>query len=70
LKTYTTVSGDKWDIIAHNHYGSSKHVAALIAANIGHKDTFIFSAGVTLVIPDMQTAVTPATLPPWKRVNG
>lgn len=65
-KTYTTVSGDEWDMIAKRELGGERYAGALMAANPAYINTAIFSAGVRLVIPDIKEAI-PATLPPWKR---
>ena len=45
---YTTKSGDTWDVIAKEVYGSEYHADALMAANPEHIDTFRFSAGGVL----------------------
>ena len=37
---YTTKSGDTWDVIAKEVYGSEYHADALMAANPEHIDTF------------------------------
>lgn len=66
--TYTTISGDRWDVIAYKVMGSEAYTNKLIEANKQHRNTFIFPAGVVLTIPDAQPAV-PVELPPWKRVN-
>lgn len=65
-KTYTTALGDMWDMIAKQELGSEMHTDALIKANIQHRHTFIFSAGVVLTIPAVAVK-TPDSLPPWKR---
>lgn len=65
-KTYITTSGDMWDMIARRELGSEMHTDALMKANIKHRNTFIFPAGVVLTIPAV-TVKTPDTLPPWKR---
>ena len=62
---YTTKSGDTWDVIAKEVYGSEYHAAALMAANPEHIDTFCFSAGVVLKTPTVEDARA-GTLPPWK----
>ena len=36
---YTTKSGDTWDVIAKEVYGSEYHADALMAANPEHIDT-------------------------------
>ena len=65
-KTYITTSGDMWDLIAKKTLGSEMQTDALIRANKEHRNTFIFSAGVELVIPHIPIK-PPASLPPWKR---
>lgn len=67
---YTTIQGDKWDSIAYKVYGDTKFTDVLIEANIEHRDIFIFSAGVVLDIPEVETRITSDDLPPWKRVSG
>ena len=66
LKTYTTISGDMWDLIAKKTLGNEMQTDALIKANIKHRDIFVFPAGVTLTIPDLPVKL-PDSLPPWKR---
>lgn len=68
-KIYTTISGDMWDMIAKKTVGNEMQTDALIKANIRHRHTFIFSAGVVLTIPDIPVK-TPDSLPPWKRRSG
>ncbi|MGI6436412.1 MAG: tail protein X [Syntrophomonadaceae bacterium] len=64
--TYSTQQGDTWDLVALRTLGSEKYMTVLMEANNKHRETVIFSAGVKLVIPDIDTPI-PATLPPWKR---
>lgn len=69
MKTYITVQGDMWDSIAHSQLGSVKYTDALMNANTQYRKVYIFSAGVKLVIPDVETTSTIDTLPPWKQVR-
>jgi phage tail protein X len=69
MRTYTTVQGDMWDLIAYKVLGSESYMAELIDANPAHRETVIFPANVQLVIPDVNTTQTPSALPPWKRGN-
>jgi phage tail protein X len=62
---YTTVQGDSWDLIAYKVYGDSYQMDALLRANPEHRATLRFSAGVEIVCPDVEIAVS-STLPPWK----
>lgn len=65
-KEYVTTQGDMWDGIAKKTLGSEYYMTELIDANQEHRETVVFSAGVTLVIPEVSTP-TPQNLPPWKR---
>lgn len=65
-KTYRTISGDTWDIVALTQMGSEMYTDKLIQANTEHRQTVVFPAGVVLIIPDVKAAA-PAELPPWKR---
>lgn len=64
--TYTTVSGDTWDIVAYKAYGNEMYMDAIIKANIEYKDTYIFPAGVVLTLPEIELTVS-ESLPPWKQ---
>ncbi len=66
MNTYMTIQGDTWDIIALKTMGNEAEMGKLITANIEHADTMLFSAGVKLVIPDVEIP-TDELLPPWKR---
>ena len=65
-KTYLTVSGDMWDMIAKKTLGSEMRADALIKANIKYRHIFIFPANIRLTIPDAP-ARPAGGLPPWKR---
>ena len=64
--TYTTVSGDTWDIVAYKAYGNEMYMDTLIKANIEYKDTYIFPAGVVLTLAEIELTVS-ESLPPWKQ---
>lgn len=64
--TYTTISGDTWDIVAYKVYGNEMYMDKLLKANLEHKDTYIFPAGVVLSLPEMDLEI-PQSLPPWKQ---
>lgn len=68
-KTYTTIQGDMWDSIAYSQLGDVKYTDLLMKANTKYRKVYIFSAGIELVIPDIETSVTGLNLPPWKQVN-
>ncbi len=69
MKTYTTVSLDTWDVIAKKLYGTEVLMDRLIRANLEHRKTVFFSAGIVLKVPDVDTgsAELAENLPPWKR---
>jgi hypothetical protein len=50
-KTYSTVSGDLWDLIAYHVYGDEHCCAALQDANYEHRFTDRFFADVVLQCP-------------------
>ncbi|MDR7318919.1 phage tail protein X [Brevibacillus nitrificans] len=66
MNSYTTVQGDTWDGISFKLFGTDKHMPKLIQANLLHSSTVIFSADVSLTIPNIPVAAS-ITLPPWKR---
>lgn len=65
-KTYTTVQGDMWDMIAKREMGSELHMHLLMEKNQEHRDLSVFPAGIVLQIPSISTK-TARKLPPWKR---
>lgn len=70
-RTYTTVQGDMWDSIAHTQLGSVAHTDKLMNLNPEYLEYYIFPAGITLVLPDVEEEATDtAALPPWKQVSG
>ena len=66
MKNYTTIQGDTWDMIAHKKLGSAAYTDRLIRANPEHVGTLLFSAGVTLRLPEIEEKPS-YNLPPWKR---
>ena len=64
-KSYTTKQGDTWDYIAYTHYGDERMMHELINANYEYKLTSVFSAGVTLVLPDLEDKIAVSMKPPW-----
>ena len=68
-RTYRTVQGDTWDLIALRMYpklGGEKLMDVLLEANSAWRDIVIFSANVMLAVPDVAEPVI-SPLPPWKR---
>lgn len=66
MKTYTTIQGDTWDMIAYKTLGNTSYTDRLAAVNPEHVGTLLFPAGVTLHLPDIEEK-TSYNLPPWKR---
>ncbi|RTQ95605.1 tail protein X [Lysinibacillus telephonicus] len=66
MGTYTTVSGDTWDSIAHFQMGDALQTAKLMQQNIDYVHYTIFPAGITLIIPEIEASIS-ENLPPWKR---
>lgn len=66
MKTYTTIQGDMWDMIAFKTLGDESYTSQLIEANPGYRKTVIFGAGVVLTLPEVEIQ-TAEDLPPWKR---
>lgn len=65
---YTTVQGDKWDLIAHQQLGDTAHMSKLMAENPHYLDYYIFPSGIELQLPDLtleQSAM--GVLPPWRQ---
>ncbi|MCM1217498.1 MAG: tail protein X [Lachnospiraceae bacterium] len=68
-KIYATIAGDTWDIVSYKTLGSEMHKNAILEENIAYRETVVFPAGVSLVIPDIEPGVS-EDLPPWKRGMG
>ncbi|MBQ2615431.1 MAG: tail protein X [Synergistaceae bacterium] len=67
MRSYRTIQGDTWDLIALKVYpelGGEKFTSVLMDANPEHVETVIFSAGVELSIPEVSVPVS-RRLPPW-----
>lgn len=65
-KTYTTIQGDMWDLIAYKIYGKESYISKLLNANEHLREIVIFPAGVKIVCPETD-AQTSSILPPWRR---
>lgn len=65
-KTYTTVQGDTWDLIAYRFYGAEKNMRYLYEANWPYADVLVFSSGTVLTIPDLPEE-TDEDAPFWRQ---
>ncbi len=54
MKTYTTISGDTFDLIAYHEYGSCEYADRIMKANIDKIRYLIFPADISLEIPTEQ----------------
>lgn len=63
--TYSTKSGDTWDLIAHFQLGSCRFTEKLINLNRKFAEIVIFSAGIELKLPDVSSE-RKVKLPPWR----
>lgn len=64
-KTYTTIQGDMWDMIAKRIYGDEAALNVLLEANQRYADMVVFPADIELVVPEYIAPVT-SMLPPWR----
>lgn len=63
--TYTTVSGDTWDLIALKVYGGELKADWLMQNNLGLIHITRFDSGVVLSTPELPEEKS-GDLPPWK----
>lgn len=63
--TYTTVSGDTWDLIALKVYGSELKADWLMQNNLGLIHITRIDSGVVLSTPELPEEKS-GDLPPWK----
>ena len=66
MATYTTKSGDMWDLIAYKQLGNTSYTDLPINAILEHKGTYLFPSGVVLTLPEIEKPIN-NLLPPWKR---
>ena len=66
---YTTLDGDRWDLIAHRHYGNAFMIDGLIAANPHLPLSEEFGAGLTVFVPvlEVKPKNNQEDMPPWMR---
>jgi len=69
MRTYTTKQSDIWSGIAHRELGDVLHTDKLLNANRKHMDSYVFPAGVELVLPEI-TPEESSQLPPWRQGMG
>lgn len=66
---YTTIDGDRIDILAVKFYGNVSGISIISDANPDVPLEAIFPLGTVLIIPIIKQVMTDKTntLPPWKR---
>lgn len=67
MTTYKTVQGDTWDLISYRVYGTGNIMSELMKANPKYMNVGVFSAGVVLNIPAIDTTEIDENIPPWLR---
>lgn len=70
MATYTTISGDTWDIIARKAYGDELKADRLMREreNLPLLDYQVFPSGVVVTIPDVsEEDAYEADLPDWRK---
>lgn len=64
-KTYTTISGDTWDMIAKEIYGDEARVSLLMESNQDLLEYFVFPDGIVLKAVDLPEDGN--MLPDWRK---
>jgi len=62
---YSTKLNDTFDLIAYEIFGDCKYTADLLKANPDKLQTFIFSAGENLNVPEIEVKAATSNLPSW-----
>lgn len=70
MKTYVTLSGDTFDRIALRELGSEYLFPEIVASNPQHRLTLIFSAGISLQIPEPPQEMVYTDEPEWLEGDG
>ena len=68
MTIHTTVSGDTFDSIAFEHYGTCAYVNKIYKANTDCRKYFFFPAGIKVNVPDLDSSdVTVEQIAAWRR---
>ena len=57
MRVYTTIQGQTWDQIAYEVYGNEYMCDKIMDLNREKLDTFIFPAGIKLILPDEENII-------------
>ncbi len=64
---HTTISGERWDLLAWEYYGDPTYYSVIIMANPQIPIEPVFEAGLIIDVPILQGSnVLASDLPPWK----
>ncbi|MGL6169175.1 MAG: tail protein X [Fusobacteriaceae bacterium] len=66
-RKYVTVLGDTFDLVAWKMYGNSRAIKKIIASNSKYSGTYIFDAGIELLIPAEEEVAKNENIAPWRR---
>ncbi len=66
MKSYITIQGDTWDMIAKKVYGNEKCLDILMQSNFPLLDYLVFPAGIEVLITD-KPPDRHENLPIWRR---
>lgn len=64
--TYTTMQGDRWDVISFRLFNSELYTDELFKANTHYADVAVFGAGVVLNVPEVSIEQA-ELIAPWLR---
>ena len=67
---YTTIQGDTFESVAWKELGDSTRMDEILRLNRQYMETAVFSAGVTLTLPEEETQTATEAVsgtPPWRR---
>lgn len=65
--TYTTITGDMWDMISAKVYGTAAHARELLKANPDKLETYVFGPGEEIQVPEIYEKKVKTSQLPWKR---
>lgn len=69
-RTYTTLQGDTWDVIAYRLWKRETLMHHLVAANPDYCDVLVFGPNIVLTVPDIVVPDRKPDLPPWMVSDG
>ena len=62
---YLTKLNDTFDLIAYEIYGECRYTGEILKANPEKLETFIFSAGEEINLPEIEVKAATSKLPSW-----